>query len=70
MLVIDYSPEMIDFAKKRFPSTQYSNLRFEQGDAQNLIYNQEFDLVTSFACLHWIKDRLAVLRGIKCSLKP
>ncbi|HWQ18457.1 MAG TPA: methyltransferase domain-containing protein [Methanotrichaceae archaeon] len=70
VLGIDSSFEMIDFARTRFPSPRYSNLRFEQGDAQNLSYDQKFDLVTSFACLHWVKDHLAVLRGIKRSLRP
>jgi len=67
---IDSSPEMIDFARKRYPSTQFPNLSFDRADAQKLDYNSEFDLVVSFACLHWIKDHIAVLRGIKQSLKP
>lgn len=67
---IDSSPEMIDFARKRYPSTQFPNLSFDRADAQNLDYHGEFDLVVSFACLHWIKDHIAVLRGIKQSLKP
>jgi trans-aconitate 2-methyltransferase len=67
---IDNSQEMIDFARKRFPSTQHANLSFERRDAQSLEYDQKFDLVTSFACLHWVKDHLAVLRGIKRGLKP
>jgi trans-aconitate 2-methyltransferase len=53
ILGIDSSQGMIDFARLRFPLTQYSNLRFEQGDAQNFRYNQEFDLAASFASLHW-----------------
>lgn len=52
------------------PSSPYANLSFETRDALNLNYNNEFDLVTSFACLHWIKDHLAVLKGIERSLKP
>lgn len=67
---IDSSPEMIDFARKRYPSTQFPNLSFSRVDAQNLDYNREFDLVLSFACLHWVKDHVAVIRGIKQSLKP
>ena len=67
---IDSSPEMIDFARKRYPSTQFPNLSFDRADAQKLDYHGEFDLVVSFACLHWIKDHIAVLRGIKQSLKP
>jgi trans-aconitate 2-methyltransferase len=67
---VDSSPEMIDFAQKRFPPAEYPNLRFERADAQNLGYSGEFDIAVSFACLHWIKDHLAVLRGIERSLKP
>ncbi len=58
----------------QFPFTpslsSYANLSFETGDALNLNYHHEFDLITSFACLHWIKDHLAVLKGIERSLKP
>jgi len=67
---VDSSPEMIDFAQKRFPPAEYANLRFERADAQNLTYSGKFDMVVSFACLHWIKDHLAVLKGIERSLKP
>ena len=45
-------------------------MSFDRADAQKLDYNSEFDLVVSFACMHWIKDHIAVLRGIKQSLKP
>jgi len=70
VLGIDSSQEMVNFARKRYPSSQYSNLSFESGDAQNLNFDQEFDLVTSFACLHWVKDHLAVLKGVRHSLNP
>ena len=70
VLGIDSSQEMIAFARNRIPSSPYANLSFETGDALNLNYHNEFDLVTSFACLHWIKDHLAVLKGIERSLKP
>ena len=67
---VDSSPEMIDFAGKKFPPAECPNLRFERADAQNLKYSDEFDIAVSFACLHWVKDHLAVLRGISRSLKP
>jgi len=70
VLGIDSSRDMVDFAGKRYPSSEYSNLSFELGNAQNLNFDQEFDLVTSFACLHWVKDHLAVLEGVRRSLKP
>lgn len=70
VLGIDSSQDMIDFARKRFPPSQYADLRFELGDALSLDFDQEFDLITSFACLHWIKDHLSVLRGVQHSLRP
>ncbi|HSD56594.1 MAG TPA: methyltransferase domain-containing protein [Methanotrichaceae archaeon] len=70
VLGIDSSQDMIDFARKRFPPSQYANLRFELGDALGLDFDQEFDLATSFACLHWIRDHLTVLKGVRRSLRP
>jgi len=74
VLGIDSSKEMIAFARRRISSpsissSSYANISFETRDALNLNYSNEFDLVTSFACLHWIKDHLAVLKGIERSLK-
>jgi trans-aconitate methyltransferase len=59
---------MISFARRKHSS--FSNLRFEQGDALDLRFHEEFDIVVSFACLHWIRDHLSVLRGICRSLVP
>lgn len=70
VLGIDLSRDMIDFAKGRYPSKTYSNLDFQLGDANKLDFNKEFDLVVSFACLHWVKDHLPVLKGIGRSLVP
>ena len=67
---IDSSAEMIAFAKSKFPASSFPNLSFQQGDAKNLNFENEFDAIVSFNCLHWIKDHLAVLAGIKKSLKP
>ncbi len=70
VLGIDSSVEMVEFARKRFPSSNHANLRFEQLDVLDLKFESRFDLVTSFACLHWVKDHLAVLKSVKSSLKP
>lgn len=70
VLGIDLSRDMIDFAIDKHPVETNSNLAFQWGDASELDFNEEFDLVISFACLHWIKDHLPVLRGIERSLVP
>jgi trans-aconitate 2-methyltransferase len=66
---IDNSPDMIDFARRAFPPSGWPNLSFQFGDASDIRYENEFDLVVSFACLHWILDHGPVLDGIKRSLK-
>lgn len=66
---IDLSQEMVDFATRRFPRKDYPNLSLSLGDASGLGFQEEFDLVVSFACLHWVKDHLPVLEGIRRSLR-
>jgi trans-aconitate 2-methyltransferase len=70
VLGIDSSKEMIDFSRKKFPSSNYENLKFEHLDILDLKFESGFDLVTSFACLHWVKDHLTVLKNVKRSLRP
>jgi trans-aconitate 2-methyltransferase len=67
---IDLSLEMIEFARSRSPKGEHPNLSFMPGDASGLDFHEEFDLVVSFACLHWVKDHLPVLEGIRRSLRP
>lgn len=70
VLGIDLSKDMIDFARKKYPPESFTNLEFQWGDANQLDFSEEFDLVVSFACLHWLKDHLPVLKGIERSLGP
>jgi trans-aconitate 2-methyltransferase len=70
VLGIDLSRDMVDFARDKYPAETYSNLAFQWGDASKLDFNEEFDLVVSFACFHWVKDHLPVLKGIGRSLVP
>jgi trans-aconitate 2-methyltransferase len=70
VLGTDFSQEMIDFAKQKFPPPEFPNLGFECRDARDLNYDARFDLIVSFSCLHWIKEHLPILQGIERSLKP
>jgi trans-aconitate methyltransferase len=67
---LDSSEEMIEFARRRYPPEEHPNLSFQLGDARRLEFEEEFDLVVSFACLHWIEDHLPVLQGIRRCLRP
>jgi trans-aconitate 2-methyltransferase len=67
---IDSSSQMIKLAKTTFPNEQYPNLTFQVMDAQNLTFQEEFDLAFSNAALHWITNQKPVLLGVQRSLKP
>ncbi|MBD6616370.1 methyltransferase domain-containing protein [Komarekiella sp. 'clone 1'] len=67
---IDSSKDMINFAQQNFPPSDFPNLTFQHKDARELDFKNEFDIIVSFACLHWITDHLPILEGIKRSLKP
>jgi len=69
VLGLDNSREMISFARDRFPPDSWPRLKFQYGDASKLEYENEFDLIVSFACLHWLQDHGPVLEGIRRSLK-
>jgi len=68
VLGIDLSPEMVRFAAGKYASRP--NLSFQEGDASQLRFAGQFDLVVSFACLHWVEDHLPVLKGVRESLVP
>ena len=58
---------MINFAQEEF--SEIPNMSFIQADATQLAFKNEFDLVASFFCLHWIKDKHAVLQNMVRALK-
>jgi trans-aconitate methyltransferase len=70
VLGLDLSRDMIAFARERFPSKQYQNLRFVEGDMLDLPFDREFDAVFSNAALHWVVDHGRVFSGIAHALRP
>jgi trans-aconitate 2-methyltransferase len=68
VLGIDSSKSMIDFAIKNFSRTQ-ENLSFNVCRAEDINFRNAFDLIVSFACLHWVKDQISFLTGAKNALK-
>lgn len=68
VLGIDVSPEMVSFASR--DHAHCVNLHFQVADASRLNFQEEFDVVVSFACLHWVKDHIPVLEGVRRSLVP
>ena len=66
---IDSSEAMIALAQSKFSADVLPNVRFQHGDASQLTFENEFDIVFSNATLHWILDQRPVLQGIYKSLK-
>jgi trans-aconitate 2-methyltransferase len=66
---IDSSEAMVALAQSEYSTDVFPNLRFQQGDASRLTFDNEFDVVFSNATLHWILDHRPVLQGIYSSLK-
>lgn len=58
----DISYQMVEYAFKKYLAQH--NLRFLQMDASRNIFHHQFDIVTSFNCLHWVKDQAAAIQGI------
>jgi trans-aconitate 2-methyltransferase len=66
----DASPQMIEFAKRTFPTEAFPNLRFRVLDARKIKVGRQFEFVFSNAALHWVDDHQAILRGAAAVLKP
>ncbi len=58
----DVSFFMVEHAAKTYQAQQ--NLGFMQMDGSKNKFINQFDLITSFNCLHWIKDQEKTLYGI------
>jgi trans-aconitate methyltransferase len=69
VLGVDISPEMTAYARARFNVAEYPNLAFETGNASELKREREFDLITSFSMLHWVKDQMDALRRMRHALR-
>jgi len=58
---------MVEEAKR----TQYrDNLRFKLLNAQDVNFENEFDIITTFFCMQWVQDKRNVFLCIKNALKP
>lgn len=69
ILGIDSSKEMINLAKKTF-SNASSNLSFKQANAESDHGDKVYTVITSFSCLHWVRDIQTTLASIYKALKP
>jgi trans-aconitate 2-methyltransferase len=66
---VDSSESMIESAKRRAIDSARTNVTFLCMDATALDFRDQFDAAFSNAALHWIKDRIALLEGVRKGLK-
>lgn len=65
---IDSSLAMVQFAEQHY-GKHHPLIRFENKDALTFNLNQQFDIVTSFTCMHLIAQQDEVLQKLHHSLK-
>ena len=66
VLAVDYSEDMISYARN---THNLVNLQFEIGDASSITFSREFDIITSFFCLHWVPHKARAMSCIWEALK-
>lgn len=66
---VDISDVMVSFARRNFPKEKHRNLEFREGAAEKLVFKNEFDIIVSFAVLHWAHDHNKVIEKVRNSLK-
>lgn len=67
---IDVSQPMIQLSSSLFLPKEYPNLFFLKEDVIALPFIQQFDVVVSFLCLHWVMEQKLALENIYDSLVP
>lgn len=69
----DVSPQMITFAKIKFPAYAYPNLKFNKSDSftfDDIPGTNAYDIITAFCVFHMVKEPLEILKNLKTHLKP
>ncbi|TWI48462.1 methyltransferase family protein [Pseudoduganella flava] len=66
----DLVPEAIEAGRGLKQQNGLANLDFVSGDYESLTFNEEFDVVVFFDCLHHAVDEVGALRSAYRALKP
>lgn len=68
---VDFTPEMIELARKNAEKLGYNNVEFRQGDIENLPVNESsVDVVVSNCVLNLVPDKHKVFAEILRTLRP
>jgi 2-polyprenyl-3-methyl-5-hydroxy-6-metoxy-1,4-benzoquinol methylase len=63
---IDASKNMIEYAKKTYNTR---NLTFEHVFAEDFTSTEQYNIIVSFYCLHWIEDQGLAFKNINAALE-
>jgi trans-aconitate methyltransferase len=66
---LDKSREMINYAIKNYRNEKYSNLHFILQDAQEMDFQEKFDLVFSSFALQWVYDKNLFFKKVHKALR-
>ncbi len=69
ILGVDLSPEMIQFAAEKFSKLGIDNISFQQLDARELDFKNQFDLIFSSYALHWVVNFEGFAKRVAKALK-
>lgn len=64
---VDISKNMTDFSQQHYGTLP--NVKFQTMDATQLTFNNHFDVITSFTCMHLIPNQKTALKNMHNSLK-
>lgn len=64
---IDLSQDMIDYAQSKYSNKK--NIEFIAGDINKITYENMFDTITSFNCIHWIINHNLLFKKFYYALK-
>lgn len=68
VLATDRSDTMLSLCQKK--TQHYPQLSTRKMDATTIDYHNAFDIISSFWCLHWVKDYVSVYEKIYDALRP
>jgi 2-polyprenyl-3-methyl-5-hydroxy-6-metoxy-1,4-benzoquinol methylase len=66
----DLVPEAVEAGRRLKAQNGIEHLEFISGDYESLTFNEEFDVVVFFDCLHHAVDEVSALRSAYRALKP
>ncbi len=66
---VDASNNMVELGTASFPKTEFPNLKFQLGKAEEISFSEPFDNIVSFSCFHWVREPHKALTSLTKMLK-